>query len=632
MKRSILFFLPLVGAVGACDKEPPEQLLYRLIGTVTSDGRPLAGARVRVQGSSPLGSDDVTETDASGNFNLPLPFREPGDRVTVTAGAVGYRTRTVVEVLPDRTSASPGAPVSVNLPPVPTDDPSYQFQNVGFGSPPCNFCHFDQVDRWDDSQHARAARDPLMLDEYRRFVAWWQKLDPDGASEAEAFAGPFLPPEQKGDTGKIFSEEGKRYRVLGDHTSIGECAKCHTPAYALRGGQDLRPSVIAAPGQPQVYSEGVTCDFCHKVKEVKLDTEDDLVLSGIDKITVARPGEGDQVMLGQYDDVTFVPMQASYSPLFQKSEFCADCHVDAKRLRLEEVDASGTAVGAPAERLIWGEDTYREWRFAPETVVGVHPPGVQSASGQGPFTTASNYAGRPLQCQDCHMQDPPPDPQTGERIQDWGDPQFNNTRIAVNAEAVPRDPKTVFPHRFVGRSARFIAWATELAATARRENGEVVVDVTVDNRHTGHDFPSGLPDRNALLVVEARDGSGALVRTAGPQLPFWASGDGQTDPVRDLAGQAGKGWARVLADADGIAPVFYLRAVGDAAADTRLQPGQRDQSTYRFAAGTGPVTVRIRILHRLRFKTQWDRYLQANPGTDPASFETPGDEVTLTVS
>ncbi|HEX2574445.1 MAG TPA: multiheme c-type cytochrome [Polyangia bacterium] len=623
MKRSIPFLVALVSAVGACHEDPPDQVLYRLIGTVTSEGRPIAGARVRVQGKSPLGRDDVTETDANGNFNLPLPFRKAGDRMTVTAGAVNYRTRSVVDVLPANT------PVTVNLPPIPTDDPSYQYQTVDFGNPPCNFCHFDQVDRWDDSQHSRAARDPLMLDEYRRFVAWWQKLDPDGATEAEAFAGPYLPPAQKGDTGKVFSEGGQRYRVLGDQTSIGECAKCHTPAYALRGGQDLRPSVLA--GQDQVYSEGVTCDFCHKVKSVKLDTEDDLVLAGIDKIAVSRPGANDQVMFGQYDDVTFVKMQASYSPLFEKSEFCADCHVDAKRLRLQQVDAGGNAVGSPSERLIWGEDTYREWRFAPETVVGVHAPGVQSASGQGPFTTTNNYAGRPLQCQNCHMQDPPPDLQTGERIQDWADPQFNNTRIAVNAEAVPRDPKTVFPHRFVGRSARFIAWATELAATARRENGEVVVDVTVDNRHTGHDFPSGLPDRNALLVVEARTAAGALAQTAGPQVPSWGSGDGQTDPTRDLAGQAGKGWARVLADADGIAPVFYLRAVGDAETDTRLKPGQRDQSTYRFAAGTGPVTVRVRILHRLRFKTQWDRYLQANPGTDPASVETPGDEVTLNI-
>jgi hypothetical protein len=223
------------------------------------------------------------------------------------------------------------------------------------------------------------------------------------------------------------------------------------------------------------------------------------------------------------------------------------------------------------------------------------------------------------------MQDPPADPVTHETIAEWSAPA---SAIADPAQSVARDPQSVFPHRFMGRTARFIAWATELSAHARRDGKELIVDVTVENRHTGHRFPSGLPDRNALLVVEARDAHGPLRLVDGPKLPAWASGDGRTDRARDLAGRPGRGYARMLAAADGESPVFYLRAVRQNE-DTRLMPGARDQAQFRFAATSEPVTVTARIVHRLRFKSQSDRYLRAHPGTDPSLFETPGDLVTL---
>ena len=612
-------------AIAGCGGSPAS---YTLAGAITAMWTPLAGARVRVQGASDVDGPRFVATAADGSYALPIEKGHANAPIVVTAGAVGWKSAAIVGLLP-----AGGRAPTLDLRPIPVDDPGYRFQTVDFGDPPCNFCHFDQVDRWSRSQHAQAEKDPLVLDEYRAFVAWWQKLDPYATDEATAFAGPFLPTGAKGDIGATFDDGGgARYRVVSDGLSLGDCAKCHVPTYALAGGQDFRPSAIATLADAAVYAEGVTCDFCHKVRSVETDGEAVLTKIGIEKVALARPGAGDQIMFGPFDDVTYSEMQSSYLPLIATSEFCADCHSDAKTLVLQPVDAAGADSGAVVNRLVWGEDTYREWRFAPPTVHGVHPPGSMSASGDGPFTGANNYAGRALGCQECHMQDPPPDPMTGESIAGYQDPKDNDSRIATNAEAVERDPRTLHPHEFKGRTARFVAWATELSASARRDGGQIAVDVAVENRHTGHRFPSGLPDRNALLVVTATDGTGApLALASGPTLPGWASGDGKTDPARDLAGQPGRGFARVLGASSGEAPVFYLRAVRDAAPDTRLAPGDVDRSSYRFAAGSGAVTVTARIVHRLRFKAQSDRFLAGHPGADPASFETAGDSVTIAV-
>jgi hypothetical protein len=74
---------------------------------------------------------------------------------------------------------------------------------------------------------------------------------------------------------------------------------------------------------------------------------------------------------------------------------------------------------------------------------------------------------------------------------------------------------------------------------------------------------------------------------------------------------------------------FDRRAVGDAAPETPLDPGAVDRSSHHFAAGSCAVTVTWRIVHRLRLKAR--RYLAANPQTDPTSFATPGDAVTVRV-
>ena len=593
-------------------------------GVVTSGGRPLAGARVRIQGTSDLDGPRFVESAADGSFFLPLPGRASPDKPVVTAGLAGYVSAPVA--LPDN-----GATAHVDLVPLGPDAPSYAFASATIGKNACGPCHRTQAAAWAGSQHGRASLDPLFLDENRRHMAWWQRLDPERASDADIYAGPFLAAGEKGDAGKRFFENPTRYEVAGDSSDPSDCLRCHSPAYALSAGAaavDPRPSVLA--GKDPAFTEGVTCDVCHRVTEVRSRSEDDLVAPGLVKATLARPAAGAvPAVQGPHDDVTSKEMPSSYAPVFASSEFCVACHSDGRVLKAQPVDGNGQPVGAVTTRIVWGEDTFREWRFLPGTVITLQPIGhgvTYSASGDGPFTTSANYAGRPLACQECHMTDPPPDPDTGERIADYHDPAAESGLIASHAGAVPRDPRTVHPHRVEGRSARYVAWATELSVAARRDADIISATVRVENRHTGHAFPSGLPDRNVLLLVEAMDDDGPLSAIDGPRLPSWASGDGATDPARDLAGVPGRGYARVLHDADGRGPVFYLRAVNAPyAGDTRLKVHGVDENTWRFTSRGKPVRVRARLVHRLRFKAQTDAFLKRHPGTQPKTFETPGD-------
>jgi hypothetical protein len=138
------------------------------------------------------------------------------------------------------------------------------------------------------------------------------------------------------------------------------CLRCHAPA------------VFWTPGyasQDPLAAEGITCDFCHSVRAVRLDTPE----AQLD-VSVGRTKYG--------------PLKHAQSPihevvdseLHRRSEFCAACH--------EYRNAQGVAV----------LETYSEWKAGP-------------------------YAAEGKQCQDCHM------PLTAGRVAALGP---NNALKGVN--------------------------------------------------------------------------------------------------------------------------------------------------------------------------------------------------------
>ena len=102
----------------------------------------------------------------------------------------------------------------------------------------------------------------------------------------------------------------------------GNCGSCHTPAAAANAPYGTNPNGLSG-----VAAEGVPCDFCHKVWDVRLNAEDGLPqanMPGVLSFEFRRPDDAHQFFAGPLDDVA--PGEDTYSPLQRESAFCAPCH------------------------------------------------------------------------------------------------------------------------------------------------------------------------------------------------------------------------------------------------------------------------------------------------------------------
>jgi hypothetical protein len=130
-----------------------------------------------------------------------------------------------------------------------------------------------------------------------------------------------------------FSGQEERIREL--------CYACHAPFARHEGPLDLTSSP---------HEEGVSCDYCHSIREVEVSP----------RINVVRVEPGD-VKVGPHADAKSTGHGTQELPLIRRSEFCAGCHYFA-----------WPTTGMPVD---W---TYAQWK-------------------------ESSYAKEGKQCQDCHM-------------------------------------------------------------------------------------------------------------------------------------------------------------------------------------------------------------------------------------
>jgi len=202
----------------------------------------------------------------------------------------------------------------------------------------------------------------------------------------------------------------------------------------------------------------------------------------------------------------------------------------------------------------------------------------------------SPYPALGTECQTCHM------PPTG-----------------VNYFAFPevggfiRDPNLIASHLDLGASdEEFLQDTVEMGLSARQAEGSLEVAVTITNTKAGHHVPTDHPGRHMILVVSVTDAHGhALPQLGGPTVPDWGG---------DLAGQAGKAFAKVLRDnASGEAPVVSYWKPVTIVADNRIAAMASDASSYSFGvpAGGGPVTVSAELRFRRLFQAvmvakDWD--------------------------
>ncbi len=203
-----------------------------------------------------------------------------------------------------------------------------------------------------------------------------------------------------------------------------------------------------------------------------------------------RPSSG-QLIFGPFADST--RSENTFAAIQKSSRLCASCH-------------EGVVFGVRVY------ETYSEWQASPAAKAGI-------------------------QCQDCHMK------ATGRM-----------TNVAPGHGGVERDPHSLANHTFFdGSHHDMLKRCLKLDLRVSRNAAFVQAKVGIAVDGVGHRVPTGLPDRNLTLSVEAFDANGkAIAATSGPKLPALAGSD--------FNGKAGKLFAKILKDWDGKSPVPFWRA------------------------------------------------------------------------
>jgi hypothetical protein len=513
-----------------------------ITGIVVDPSGPVSGATVRVQATA-----NATLSGTDGRFTL--TGLTPNKKVVLTAWASGYYIGGGESYLPGEEA------VVLHLDPhASQDNPDYlwlsAFSEAG-EELNCQNCHADPddsnsgfpFDEWRQDAHANSTQN-------QRFLTMYAGTDIYGNQSplTEYFCDRDygcvpLPP----DLSQPYYGPGYK---LDFPDSAGNCAACHAPVAAADSPYGVDPTIVTGVG-----AEGVACDYCHKIWDVKLDARTGVPienLPGVLSFELRRPPEGHQFFAGPFDDVA--PGEDTYSALQTQSQICAPCHFGA----------------------FWGIQVYNsfgEWLDSPY-----------------------NDPDQGQTCQDCHM------PPTGA-----------TTFTHPDKGGIERSPDEIFSHKMLGAlDESLLQNAVTMTVTASLQGDEVIVQVDITNDQTGHHVPTDSPLRHLILLVEAADGNGAeLTQTAGPVVPEWG---GQGDPADGYyAGLPGKAYAKVLQELwTYVMPSGAYWNQTRLVSDNRLAAFETDTSTYTFQAPqSGNVEINVMLLFRrayieLMHQKGWD--------------------------
>ena len=448
----LLCIVTLIAVTVACGP-PTNAALSGLVRDAAGD--PIAGATVRVQTTT-----RTATTDADGRFTL--TDLTPGQPVTLTAWSPGYYIGGGEAFLPEAAS------VAITLTAhAAEDNPAYAwlsaFARAG-EKDNCQNCHAQDpsglqpaegshlpFDEWQRDAHARSATNPRFLTMYTGSDVHGNTSPPTRYGYSRDYGRFPLPP----DPNEPYYGPGYK---LDFPATDGNCAACHTPAAAVNDPYGVDPTALSG-----VAAEGIPCDLCHKIWDVRLSQSTNLPTSnlpGVLSFEFRRPPEGRQFFAGPLDDVA--PGEDTCVPLYRQSRYCAPCHF-----------------GVFWDTVIY--NSFGEWLDSPYSDPEI---------GQT--------------CQDCHMLPGGAD--------HFARPEKGGLR---------RDPATIAGHDMtVGPD--LLRQAVTLDVQAERRGEEVIVTVTLTNSGAGHHLPTDSPLRHLILTVEAADGQGrALPLREGPTVPDW---------------------------------------------------------------------------------------------------------------
>ena len=306
----------------------------------------------------------------------------------------------------------------------------------------------------------------------------------------------------------------------------GSCLGCHSPLAAAIGDAGMKT---------KVSWEGVTCDYCHSVRQVSMEGRNP-----------AAKLEFTRVRTGPWQGETPGRHGALYSDLHASSLVCAPCH------------EYRNALGFPVIT------TFSEWQESPYAKEGhscqfCHMPDVDRVALVQRIVAAPTDQERHSHCQSCHVATagaaPGQSPSSGGHLRQRG-------RLNL--------------HEMTGsRTADLLARAVTARLAAVREANQVKVTVDIANQTAGHYVPTGSPLRKLVLEVHADTDNGQhLVQERTYQRIV---ADREAKPVQ-LEYMAFERGARVISD-------------------TRLAPAETRSEVFRFDVPAG-VHTRISFAFR----------------------------------
>jgi hypothetical protein len=372
----------------------------------------------------------------------------------------------------------------------------------------------------------------------------------------------------------------------------GNCAYCHVPAAVTPSQVGIDLSTLF-PKPADVRGEGVTCDVCHKVLDVALDSNGFPFVDrpGVLSYRFLRPDNGG-FTIGPFANILVrdsnIPSdhRLTCSPIFSRSEFCAGCHY-----------------GKFGDMVIY--NSYGEWK--------------QSAFGNNP--NGADYK----TCQDCHMSHMDAGKQTPplskRQACSESDPDFQNFDHSMMSVGLDEQSGKELP-LLIREAARL---NVKFKYDPAKKNSLNVI-VRTENTRAGHKFPTDSPLRHLILVLDANDQFGtSLLQVDGEHIPNWGGAGKpfmESYGIRNYAGLPGKIFANLLVEEDtNLSPTAaywnetkFAWVNGDTNSDTRLVPNQEDRSDYAFTIpAAGEIKVTVTLVYRYAFfdlivqKEWWNR-------------------------
>jgi hypothetical protein len=520
--------------LGSAKEASPERIIR---GAVRGGEGALPGAVVRIQTT-----EHSAVAGSKGEFELTVPKSFSGP-VKLTAWAKGYYIGGPVEASPG------GKEVTITLHRHSQwDNREYEFQSAISGDKQgCSECHLRgnaasgpalPVDEWLKDAHSQSALNPRFLTMHAGTDMSGRRSPPTRYRHTSDLRLVPLPPDTEA------PYYGPGYKLDFPNYN-GDCAACHVPAAAINGPLSTNPAGIQG-----VDAEGVTCDFCHKIWDVRLDPSTGLPFperAGVLSYEFRRPFKGHQFFAGPLDDIA--PGEDTYSKVQKSSQFCAPCHF-----------------GVFWDTVVY--DSFGEWLRSP-----------YSREGKGKT------------CQDCHMQ--------GAGAEFFASPEKGGLK---------RNPKTIVSHRMPGaRDLDLLQNAVSLSLEAEQLPEGIRVRTKIVNDRTGHHVPTDSPLRHLILIVRAYGSDGSqLSLKSGPVLPEWCGAGKPADG--NYAGLPGKGYAKLLEEiGTGVSPTAAYWNPTRILMDTRLAAFQSDAGEFLFIApNSGNVQIEAVLLYRRAYKKLMD--------------------------